>query len=310
MTVRDVFLCHASEDKAKVLRPLVSALKAAGITFWYDEAEIRWGDSIVAKVNEGLQISRYVLVVLSQAFVEKHWPQRELNAVLSIEASTGEVRVLPLLVGSPEQQKAILATFPILNDKAFKRWESDPLPIIEALQRRLGESVSTHVDDSRLRKVGYSSIPMPAVRRDFTQRGKDLFLRTAFEEVTAYFQVAAEELEARYPEIEVEIEEINRQKLTCSIYRHGEIVNRCKIWIGGPLARDGISYMEGRHLDIDRDNSCNDWLTVEEVGAELGLRTSQMGFTFSRAKDFDGILTTEKAAEYLWLRMTDQLRYA
>lgn len=310
MTVRDVFLCHASEDKAKVLRPLVSALKAAGITFWYDEAEIRWGDSIVEKVNEGLRISRYVLVVLSPAFVEKHWPQRELNAVLNIEASTSEVRVLPLLVGSPEQLKGLLVNYPILNDKAFKRWESDPLPIIEALQRRLGESESAYVDDSRVRKGGYCSIPMPAVRRDFTQRDKDQFLRIAFEEVKAYFHVAAGELEARYPEIEMEIEEIHRQKFTCSIYRHGEIVNRCKIWIGSPLARGGISYMEGRHLDIDRDNSCNDWLTVEEAGAELGLRTSQMGFTFSRAKDFDGILTTGKAAEYLWIRVTDQLKYA
>jgi len=309
MTTRDVFLCHASEDKTSVLRPLVSALERAGITCWYDEAEIRWGDSVVDKVNEGLRQSQYVLVVLSQAFIEKHWPQRELNAILNVEASTGEVRVLPLLVGNREQLKTILATYPILNDKAFKCWESDPQPIIEALQSRLGEPAASHTEDSRTRRVEGSSIPMPTVRRQFTQRDKDEFLRRAFEEVKALFQTAARELEGRYPEIDAEVEEIHRQKFTCSIYKHGEIVNRCKVWMGGPLARDGISYAEGRHLDTNRDNSCNDWLIIEEDGAALGLRRSQMGFTFGAARDFDDILSARRAGEYLWLRATEPLKY-
>jgi hypothetical protein len=310
MTVRDVFLCHASEDKASVLRPLVSALESAGITYWYDEAEIRWGDSIVEKVNEGLRQSRYVLVVFSKTFAEKHWPQRELNSALNIEASTGEVRVLPLLVGGSEERQAILAAYPILNDKAFQRWVSDPLPVIKALQRRLGEPASGHTEDGGVKEGEYSGIPMPAIRRRFTQRDKDRFLNRAFEELRTCFRAAARELESRHPEIEVEVHEIHKQKFTCSIYRQGEIVNRCKIWMGGPLARDGISYAEGRRLDIDRDNSCNDWLTVEEGEAELGLRRSSMGFTFSGEREFDNVLSAQKAAEYLWCRATEPLTYA
>lgn len=54
---RDIFLCHASEDKLKVVKPLVAALNEAGISYWYDEAEIKWGDSVIQKVNEGLMIS-------------------------------------------------------------------------------------------------------------------------------------------------------------------------------------------------------------------------------------------------------------
>ncbi len=99
---KDIFICHASEDKRDVVRPLVHAMDKAGISYWYDEVKVRWGDSITEKVNEGLRTSRYVIVVLSESFISKNWPQRELNSVLNIEASSGEVRVLPLIAGSSE----------------------------------------------------------------------------------------------------------------------------------------------------------------------------------------------------------------
>jgi len=95
--VRDIFICHAGEDTEAIVRPMVEAINQTGISCWYDEAEIQWGDSITKKVNDGLSMSRYVIVVFSPAFINKNWPQRELNAVLSLEASTGECRLSTLL---------------------------------------------------------------------------------------------------------------------------------------------------------------------------------------------------------------------
>lgn len=130
---KDVFLCHASEDKTNVVRPLSQALIAANISCWLDEAEIHWGDSITQKVNQGLANSRFVIVVLSEAFLNKNWPQRELNAMLNIEASSGGVKLLPLLVGSNQ----VLQKFPLLNDKLYLVWNNDPNPIVQALAKRL-----------------------------------------------------------------------------------------------------------------------------------------------------------------------------
>lgn len=307
MTMRDVFLCHASEDKAAVIRPLVLALDSAGITFWYDEAEVQWGDSITDRVNKGLRLSRYVLVVLSEAFVEKAWPQRELNAALNIEASTGEIRVLPLVVGDPEQRKTILETFPILNDKLFIRWESDPAPVVDALRSRLGKAESGHAGVGEKQKTGTSSIPMPQTRKQFSQQDKDRYLHESFQEIRAYFEEGASRLRTHDASLEMVVEKIHERKFVCSIYRDGEIVNRCKIWIGGPLTTDAISYAEGHRLDIDRDNSCNDWLTVEAASTELGLRRSSMGLVYRAGGDFADLLSAREAAEYLWLRATERL---
>lgn len=137
---RDVFLCHATEDKQEVVRPLRDALVAAGISCWLDEAEIRWGDGLIDQVNAGLRDSRFVLVVLSTTFMAKPWPRRELASALSGEASSGNVRVLPLLVGVHRESEAILDQLPLLRDKLYLVWEGDAAPVVRAMRARLGRS--------------------------------------------------------------------------------------------------------------------------------------------------------------------------
>jgi TIR domain-containing protein len=135
--IRDVFLCHASEDKQHVVRPLNDALRAAGISCWLDEAEIHWGDSIVSKVNDGLRDSRFVIVVLSVTFLKKPWPRRELASAVSDESSSGHVRVLPLLVGDQRERETIMMQLPLLRDKLHIAWEGDATPVVEAVRRRI-----------------------------------------------------------------------------------------------------------------------------------------------------------------------------
>ena len=137
--MKDVFICHAREDKQEVVEPLVAGFKQVNISYWYDKAEIKWGDSITKKVNEGLNISHFVIVVLSSAFLDKNWPQRELNSVLNIEASKGEVKILPLVVVTNKQEpQDILKELPLLNDKAYLSWDGSNIQeIVSALSERL-----------------------------------------------------------------------------------------------------------------------------------------------------------------------------
>src|SRR5262249_25249707 len=102
---RDVFLSHSSGDKGSYVLPLARALAANGISYWLDEAEIHWGDRITEKINQGITVSRYVIVFLSPAFLEKNWTLAELGAALARENSSGQTIVLPLIIGPP---KAVL----------------------------------------------------------------------------------------------------------------------------------------------------------------------------------------------------------
>lgn len=134
---RDVFLCHAHEDRVKIVAPLYAALIADGISCWLDEAEINWGDSITQKVSEGLRTSRYIVAILSPCFLRKKWPRRELNAILNLEAATGVVRVLALISGCEHEKRRILEDFVLLNDKMYVEWAGSPKPVVAALKAKL-----------------------------------------------------------------------------------------------------------------------------------------------------------------------------
>jgi len=307
MTVdtKDIFLCHASEDKTEIIKPLVEALDAAKITYWYDQAEIKWGDSITQKVNDGLKISKYVVVILSEAFLVKKWPQRELNAALNVEASAGEVRVLPLLVGSEEITKAIIEKYPLLSDKAYIVWDEGVEVVVKAMKLRL-EKVDIHsAQQSDLQGKINFDIPIAPMKRKFTQREKDLFIRTAFGVIKAYFREGLQRLEGQYSSIETDFIDVHRFKFIATIYVHGEVSNKCKIWIGGPGGSNSIAYSSGQ-LDIDSDNSCNGWLCISDDGNKLGFDTSGL-WGIMRGGDERTMVSTEEAAESFWRGFTDIL---
>ncbi|MFX0199081.1 MAG: toll/interleukin-1 receptor domain-containing protein [Candidatus Hodarchaeota archaeon] len=305
--LRDIFICHASEDKEEVVNPMVEAFGQAGITCWYDEAEVKWGDSITQKVNDGLNISRYVVVVFSSAFIGKNWPQRELNAVLNIEASTGEVKVLPLLVGSEKEKADIIAKFPLLNDKRYLPWDGDLRKIVDAMLTRLDRKTALKGPIGTRgpsQSIGLR-IPLPKIKKRFTQRDKDIFLREAFGVVRQYFQKALSELERHYQEVKTDFSEVHNFKFLCTIYVRGEVASRCKIWLGGFTSSDSIAYQSGQ-FNIDSDNSFNDILSVSDDEQSLGFRPSNMWFGGQQYSEKD-LLSVQDAAEYLWRRFTEAL---
>jgi TIR domain len=91
-----VFLAHSSKDKPFV-RDLADQLKGAKISVWLDEWEIRVGDSIVEKINQGLKASDFLVVVVSKASVSSSWVARELNSSLMRQLGDRSITILPVL---------------------------------------------------------------------------------------------------------------------------------------------------------------------------------------------------------------------
>lgn len=115
----DVFISHASEDKAEVALPIATALKAAGVSVWLDSRELRLGNSLSRKIDEGLAKSRYGVVILSQAFFAKNWPQRELSGLVARQGISGEDLILP--VWHEVDEKYIAEYSPPLADRMAVR---------------------------------------------------------------------------------------------------------------------------------------------------------------------------------------------
>lgn len=91
----DFFISHASEDKDDLVRDLALALKANGFEVWYDEFELKIGDSLRRTIDKGLVNSRYGLVIISPSFIKKNWPEYELNGMVAREMN-GQKVILPI----------------------------------------------------------------------------------------------------------------------------------------------------------------------------------------------------------------------
>src|SRR5450432_3734749 len=100
-SIWDAFLSYASEDRDHVARPLANHLIKRGIVVWFDDLEVKVGDSIRERIDHGLSASRFAIVILSEAFFRKYWTTRELNGFVQREVEAGKV-ILPIWHGVDE----------------------------------------------------------------------------------------------------------------------------------------------------------------------------------------------------------------
>jgi len=130
----DIFICHASEDKQQVAIPLYKLLTDNNINAFMDCFEIKWGDSLVAKINTALQKSKFVIAIISENSITKAWPMKEINSVLSLEISQNHTKLLPLLVGDEAE---LLDRLPLLNDKLFETFDNNMGGIVDKVKSLL-----------------------------------------------------------------------------------------------------------------------------------------------------------------------------
>jgi nucleoside phosphorylase len=194
--------------------------------------------------------------------------------------------------GAPHIEKWRAYACDVAASCAITLLKSGPVPVQSNLQPG---HVSFGVDDH--------DIPLPRVKKRFSQLEKDRYLGEAFELVKQAFREALSEMERRYEDVETDFSEIHNLKFVAKIYVQGDLQNQCKIWVGGLLSPDTIYYSEGR-IDINQDNAWNDSITVEDDGFEMCLRLSNMWLGHPlETRDVDGA----GGAGYLWRRFSSSL---
>jgi hypothetical protein len=143
----DIFISHASEDKATVARPLAAVLRRGGARVWLDEQELTVGDSLSEKIDEGLAQSRFGAVILSPAFLAKHWPKKELAGLRSREED-GQKVILP--VWHNVDKTTIRQFSPILADVLAANTDQG----IDSVARQLADILFPMVDRTAYPYVG------------------------------------------------------------------------------------------------------------------------------------------------------------
>ena len=90
----DGFLSHSAKDKP-VVRDVAERLRKDGLRVWFDEWEIRPGDSIPAKIEAGLERSRVLVLCMSANAFGSDWAQLESGTFRFRDPLNKERRFLP-----------------------------------------------------------------------------------------------------------------------------------------------------------------------------------------------------------------------
>ena len=69
--LRDLFLCHAWDDRRGAARELNDLLEAEGVSVWFGEKDILLGQPFMREIDRGLAKSRAGLVLITPSFLER-----------------------------------------------------------------------------------------------------------------------------------------------------------------------------------------------------------------------------------------------
>ncbi|WP_163324819.1 toll/interleukin-1 receptor domain-containing protein [Draconibacterium mangrovi] len=85
--LRDVFLCHAWDDRKDSAKDLHDLLESNGVSVWFSEKDVLLGSSLLREIDKGLAKSRVGIVLVTPSFLERVKGEgiadKELSALLA-----------------------------------------------------------------------------------------------------------------------------------------------------------------------------------------------------------------------------------
>lgn len=85
--IRDIFLCHAWDDRKESALQLHDLLVSNGVSVWFSEKDIQLGTSFLREIDKGLAKSKIGLVLVTPSFLKRVQnegvAEKELSALLA-----------------------------------------------------------------------------------------------------------------------------------------------------------------------------------------------------------------------------------
>lgn len=301
--------CHKDEELRDELEKHLSILKRQGfIETWHDR-RIGAGSDLDQAISQNLEAADIILLLVSSDFLASDYCYDvEMQRAMD-RHEAGDACVIPVilracdwydapfgkLLATPTDGKPVMR-FPTLDD-AF-------VEVVAAIKQALKQMGSTQKMQVEQPVKTDNVQPVPEavatarssnlrIKKEFTDREKDLFLDQSFNFMANFFENSLTELQARNPAIETDFSRIDARSFVASAYVNGKREARCSIWYGGESSYFGdiaFAFDESR-------GGVNEALSIADDGYSLFLRSFGMQMTGGMK---DKHLTQEGAAEFFW----------
>lgn len=112
--LRDIFLCHAWDDRSGVAKELHDMLEAKGATVWFSEKDVALGSQLLREIDKGLANSRIGIVLVTPSFLKRvnneGIAEKELSALLARDL------LVPVVHGTTFEE--LRETSPLLGSRS------------------------------------------------------------------------------------------------------------------------------------------------------------------------------------------------
>ena len=311
---------HVDEAVRNQIETQLSMLKRQGVIETWHARRVGAGQEFAPAIEEHVEHDDIILILISADFIASDYCY-EIEMARAMERhKAGEAIVIPVILracdwqaapfgkinptppgGKPitqyadrdqallEVAKAVRAAVNQLDGKASHQ----KAPISQALS---GSKSPPNLS------VGPRSSNLALAKR-FTEREMDRFKRETFDYIARFFENSLEELVARNEGVEGDLHRIDADRFTASVYRDGQAVARCTVFLGARPFVGGIAYSAD---ETSANNSFNEMLTVEADEHSMFLRS--MGMLALSGRQTASRLTQEGAAEFYWAELIGRLQ--
>lgn len=126
--LRDVFLCHAWDDRKGVAKELHDLLESLGVSVWFSEKDVLLGATLLREIDKGLAKSRIGIVLVTPALLSRLVGEgiadKELSALLA--------RDLLVPIVHDTTYDALREVSPLLGSRSGLNTAEDPIANVAA----------------------------------------------------------------------------------------------------------------------------------------------------------------------------------
>lgn len=126
--LRDVFLCHAWDDRRGAAKDLHDLLEASGVSVWFSEKDVALGSSLLREIDKGLARSRVGIVLVTPSFLRRV----EGEGIADKELSTLLARDLLVPIVHGTTYDALREVSPLLGSRSGLSTKEESLADIAA----------------------------------------------------------------------------------------------------------------------------------------------------------------------------------
>ncbi len=135
---RDVFLCHAWDDRKGVAKELHDLLESLGVSVWFSEKDVGLGVPLLRAIDKGLANSRVGIVLVTPALLRRLPAEgiadKELSALLARD------RLVPIV--HETTYEALREVSPLLGSRVGISTAEEPMASVAA---KLAELVDVEI---------------------------------------------------------------------------------------------------------------------------------------------------------------------